>query len=57
MSKYGEGVEEPYAFSGRVKFNVSDYDAVVHADIAPDEARLLALRLIKMADEAEGQDW
>lgn len=52
MSKYGEGVSEPYAFSGLVTLS-TDTQKV---DLSPDEARLLGLRLIKMADEAEAPD-
>ncbi|MFB7823862.1 hypothetical protein [Streptomyces hydrogenans] len=55
--KYGDGVEEPYAFSGVVQVGVQDYDGRARASISPDEARLLGLRLIKAADEAEGQEW
>ncbi|MFI9123865.1 hypothetical protein ACIGW0_31490 [Streptomyces bikiniensis] len=53
MSKYGDGVHEPYAFSGSVNLTVDDYDGRAQTSISPDEARLLGLRLIKMADEAE----
>lgn len=59
MSKYGEGVEEPYVFSGLVTLVVkefSDPDTWLTTTLAPDEARLLGLRLIKAADEAEAQD-
>ncbi|MET7939653.1 hypothetical protein [Streptomyces sp. NPDC005302] len=57
MSKYGEGVDEPYAHTGLVSLTVRDYDGRAVTSIAPDEARLLGLRLIKMADEAEAQEW
>ncbi|MFJ3248337.1 hypothetical protein [Streptomyces sp. NPDC086782] len=57
MSKYGEDVDEPYAHGGLVHVRVSDYDGGARASISPDEARLLGLRLIKMADEAEAQEW
>lgn len=50
MSKYGEGVEEPSASGGVIIIEA-------RAVLSPDEARLLGLRLIKMADEAEGQEW
>ncbi|MFJ6237953.1 hypothetical protein ACIQH0_28185 [Streptomyces griseus] len=55
--KYGKGVHEPYAHGGTVRLGVEDYDGRSHTGISPDEARLLGLRLIKMADEAEGQEW
>lgn len=58
MSKYGDGVEEPYAFSGFVNLFIDEeYGHRAKAALAPDEARLLGLRLIKMADEAEAQQW
>lgn len=58
MSKYGEGVEEPYARGGIVHFGIDmGYMAATLAGISPDEARLLGLRLIKVADEAEEQEW
>ncbi|WP_326742598.1 hypothetical protein [Streptomyces sp. NBC_01768] len=57
MSKYGTGVDEPYAFGGFVMLRVDEeYGESAKVDISPDEARLLGLRLIKMADEAEGQE-
>ncbi|WP_228973415.1 hypothetical protein [Streptomyces sp. DH12] len=56
MSKYGKEVEEPYAHGGLVMLDIRDYDARAVTSISPDEARLLALRLIKTADEAEGQE-
>lgn len=58
MSKYGEDVAEPYAHGGLVQLSIrAGYAADAFATLSPDEARLLALRLIKMADEAEGQEW
>ncbi|WDM16724.1 hypothetical protein J3S85_37805 [Streptomyces lavenduligriseus] len=58
MSQYGEGVEEPYTFSGFVKLTIDEeYGGKARASLRPDEARLLGLRLIKMADEAEEQEW
>ncbi|AKZ59174.1 hypothetical protein SAM23877_6129 [Streptomyces ambofaciens ATCC 23877] len=57
MSKYGEGVREPFATSGLINVSIEDYDGSSHTSIHPDEARLLGLRLIKMADEAEAQEW
>ncbi len=58
MSKYGEGVEEPYAFSGLVNIVIDEeYGERAEASVHPDEARLLGLRLIKVADEAEAQEW
>lgn len=58
MSKYGEGVEEPYAWSGSVNLRIDEeYGESAKTSLHPDEARLLALRLIKMADKAEGQEW
>ncbi|MER5501361.1 hypothetical protein ABT096_29730 [Streptomyces sp. NPDC002561] len=57
MSKYGADVDEPYAHVGRVKLRVSDYDGSAVTGLSPDEARLLGLRLIKTADEAEAQEW
>ncbi|MER7922162.1 hypothetical protein ABTY96_03325 [Streptomyces sp. NPDC096057] len=58
MSKYGDGIEEPYAFGGFVTLSVREFsetDSWLKSDLRPDEARLLGLRLIKMADEAEAQ--
>lgn len=58
MSQYGEGVYEPRAHSGLVSLTVEEpYGPSASTTIHPDEARLLALRLIKMADEADSQDW
>ncbi|MFB7479554.1 hypothetical protein ACFUEM_08610 [Streptomyces anulatus] len=57
MSKYGKEIEEPFARGGLVVLDVRDYDSRAVTSIAPDEARLLGLRLIKLADEAEGQEW
>lgn len=58
MSKYGTEIPEPYAFSGSVMIHVDEeYGGAAKATISPDEARLLGLRLIKLADEAEGQEW
>jgi hypothetical protein len=58
VSKYGEGVEEPYAHGGLVQVGIRvGYAAHTLTSITPDEARLLGLRLIKMADEAEAQEW
>jgi hypothetical protein len=58
VSQYGEGVHEPRAHSGLVSLAVEEpYGPSAGVSIHPDEARLLALRLIKMADEAEGQEW
>ncbi|MFB7114060.1 hypothetical protein [Streptomyces sp. NPDC056291] len=58
MSKYGDGIDEPYAHGGQVQVSVGvGYSAAFLTSISPDEARLLGLRLIKMADEAEAQEW
>lgn len=59
MTKYGEGVYEPSAHGGFVNLTVEEPygESSVRAHLHPDEARLLGLRLIKMADEAEGQEW
>lgn len=61
MNKYGEDVEEPHACGGFVTFYACDSSVLgtesVSVSLHPDEARLLALRLIKMADEAEDQEW
>jgi hypothetical protein len=57
VSKYGEGVGEPYAYSGLVSVCVNDGCEAATADLTPDHARLLGLRLIKLADEAEAQEW
>jgi hypothetical protein len=58
VSKYGEGVHEPYAHGGLVRLLIDPkVDKWGSSDLSPDEARLLGLRLIKMADEADGQDW
>ncbi|PPS86429.1 hypothetical protein [Streptomyces sp. MH60] len=58
MSKYGEGVEEPYAFSGLVSVVIDEpLGERAQTSLSPDEARLLGLRLIKTADEAEAQEW
>jgi hypothetical protein len=35
----------------------SDPDSWLNTTLTPDESRLLGLRLIKMADEAEAQEW
>lgn len=58
MSKYGTEITEPYAFSGSVMIHIDEeYGGSAKAGVAPDEARLLGLRLIKLADEAEKQEW
>lgn len=58
MSKYGDGVGVPYAFNGSVRIVIDEeYGDRAEASLEPDEARLLGLRLIKMADEAEAQEW
>lgn len=58
MSKYGNGVEEPRARTGLVHIAIDEeYGDRAEASLSPDEARLLGLRLIKMADEAEAQEW
>jgi hypothetical protein len=57
VSKYGDDVKEPYAFSGLVSITIDEkYGERASASITPDEARLLGLRLIKMADEAEDEE-
>lgn len=56
--KYGGEVHDPYAFTGFVMLIIDEMrGGSAKADLKPDEARLLGLRLIKMADEAEGQEW
>ncbi|MEU1074309.1 MULTISPECIES: hypothetical protein [unclassified Streptomyces] len=58
MNQYGDGIEEPYAHGGAVHFGLkAGHTASTSVRISPDEARLLGLRLIKVADEAEGQEW
>jgi hypothetical protein len=58
VSKYGDGVDEPYANGGTVQISVrAGYAAAAFAVLNPDEARLLGLRLIKLADEADAQEW
>ncbi|MFD5161030.1 hypothetical protein ACFWMJ_23625 [Streptomyces hawaiiensis] len=60
MSKYGDGIDEPYAHGGLVTLPVREFSDPVswlNTSLSPDEARLLGLRLIKMADEAEAQEW
>lgn len=60
MSKYGDDVDVPYAHGGSVTLPVREFSEPVswlRASLTPDEARLLGLRLIKMADEAEAQEW
>lgn len=58
MSQYGEGVYEPRAHSGLARLTVEEpYGPSASVSIHPDEARLLGLRLIKMADEADSQEW
>jgi hypothetical protein len=60
VSKYGDDVDEPYARGGEVVLPVREFSEPVSwlvATLTPDEARLLGLRLIKTADEAEAQEW
>lgn len=56
MSKFGTGVREPYAHGGLVIMS-QELPTQVSVQVSPDEARLLGLRLIKLADEAEAQGW
>jgi hypothetical protein len=59
MSMYGDDVGEPYAEGGIVTLPVVEFrdpDSWLYPSMSPDEARLLGLRLIKLADEAEEQD-
>ncbi|KDQ65744.1 hypothetical protein [Streptomyces sp. NTK 937] len=60
MNAYGNDVGEPYAEGGIVTLPVVEFrdpDSWLHSSMTPDEARLLGLRLIKLADEAEEQEW
>jgi hypothetical protein len=58
VSKYGEGVLDPHAAGGLVSIGIRvGYAAATLTSLSPDEARLLGLRLIKTADEAEAQEW
>ena len=58
MTKYGEGVYEPYAHAGLVNLTTEEFmgEHSVSTDLSPDQARLLGLRLIRMADEADSQE-
>ncbi|MFE5828722.1 hypothetical protein ACFQ8W_00375 [Streptomyces sp. NPDC056508] len=59
-SKYGEDVDEPWAHDGLVTLPIREFsepESWLYTKLTPDEARLLGLRLIKMTDEAERQEW
>lgn len=58
--KYGN-VTDVFELHGTVKAFVADphgvADDIRGVDLTPDEARLLGLRLISLADKAEEADW
>ncbi|WP_328950462.1 hypothetical protein OG778_23835 [Streptomyces sp. NBC_00184] len=52
-------INDVYAFSGKVTVRVTpvycDVLRPLAADLTPDEARLLGLKLIRLADKADDQ--
>ncbi|QNE74012.1 hypothetical protein F0344_04805 [Streptomyces finlayi] len=54
-------IKDAYAFGGSVTLHMNpvycDVSRPLAAGLTPDEARLLGLKLIRLADTAEKQEW